>query len=460
MKLSYLFRRGTVKVDSFFHSMSSISKCDHCDVMNQFGNYLGRGISGDAFSGAERSTLVLGPSRSGKTSCLIIPNLLMTEHGAVTTSTKNDVVRIIASARTDVAHLLFDPSGTVPVPPGVSAVGFSPIKLASTWDGSLLVTRSLSDTQQTMRSAHGDDHWTERSSALLAPLLHAAALNGTSLSKLARSVDERKGEASLEILRATYGDTHQSVALLSGILSTEQRELSGIWSNASGLLTGLRTDAAQAASRRPELDVDEFIKRRAQLHIVAPSRYQAITSPLIVGLIDQVVHHAYAIHHEGHRLLLALDELANVAPLPQLPSIISEGGGQGVTTLAALQDLSQPRRRWGVSGDSFLSLFPTAIIFPGIADRPTLDLLAGLGGRMATPTPTHSLSRRGKFQGVSWSHPELARATVADIAQGRPGMALGVTPDKHMQWIGLTPYYRSDRFVRYLDRSTSRDRSR
>jgi hypothetical protein len=31
-------------------------------------------------------------------------------------------------------------------------------------------------------------------------------------------------------------------------------------------------------------------------------------------------------------LLLALDELANVAPLPRLAGIVSEGGGQGVLT--------------------------------------------------------------------------------------------------------------------------------
>lgn len=437
--------------------MSSISNGDHCEAMNQFGNYLGRGISGDAFSGAERSTLVLGPSRSGKTSCVMIPNLLMTPHAAVTTSTKDDVLRIITAARKDVAHLLFDPSGTIPVPPGVTAIGFSPVRLASTWDGALLITRSLSDAKQTIRSTHADDHWTERSSALLAPLLHAAALSGTSLAKFARSVDERKGEGALELLQSVYGEHHQAVALLRGILSTEARELSGIWSNASGLLTGMRTDAAQTASRRPELDVDAFIKSGAQLHVVAPSRYQAITTPLVVGLIDEIVHHTYSVHGEGHRVLLALDELANVAPLPQLPSIVSEGGGQGVTTLAALQDLSQARRRWGVSGDSFLSLFPTALVFPGIADRPTLELLAGLGGRLSTPTPGHTLSHRGKLQSITWSHPDLPRASLSDIARGRPGMALGLTPDKQMQWIGLTPYYRDQRFSRHRERSSPRE---
>jgi len=67
-------------------------------------------------------------------------------------------------------------------------------------------------------------------------------------------------------------------------------------------------------------------------------------------------------HEQGARLLLALDELANVAPLPRLASIVSEGGGQGVVTLACLQDLSQARSRWGTSAEGFLSLFPTTVV--------------------------------------------------------------------------------------------------
>jgi hypothetical protein len=52
-----------------------------------------------------------------------------------------------------------------------------------------------------------------------------------------------------------------------------------------------------------------------------------------------------------------LDEVANIAPLQELPQIASEGGGQGLTLLAALQDLSQARARWGKAADGFLTLF-------------------------------------------------------------------------------------------------------
>ncbi len=78
--------------------------------------------------------------------------------------------------------------------------------------------------------------------------------------------------------------------------------------------------------------------------------------------------------------MLALDEVANIAPVPDLPAMVSEGGSQGVVTLACLQDLSQARGRWGVAADGFLSLFGTTVVLPGIGDVHTLEALSALAG--------------------------------------------------------------------------------
>ncbi|MHB1087794.1 MAG: type IV secretory system conjugative DNA transfer family protein [Acidimicrobiales bacterium] len=423
------------------------------------GIYLGRTNFGDASSGAQRSTLVLGPSRSGKTSSLIIPNLLLTSRSCVVTSTKDDVVTLMSRTKRDGATLLFDPSGTVPTPHGVHRIGYSPLRQAQNWDGAILATRSLTDVARRGRSDRGDDHWTERAGALVAPLLHAAALKHETLGRLASRIDERDGDGALELLRERYGAQHPAVSLLHGVLGTEERERSGIWSTASGLFAGMRTDAARASAREAPLDVNEFLAGPHHLHIVAPSRHQAVTTPLVVGLIEELVHATYERHAEGARLLLALDELANVAPLPRLANIVSEGGGQGVLTLACLQDLSQARSRWGASGEGFLSLFATTVVLAGIADRPTLELLQQLAGRDLVATPTIQKGLRGRPHGHSTSWVERDRATVATVAQGRPGFALGLDASKNMRWIQLTPAHRDERFRHYLDRSERPERS-
>jgi type IV secretory pathway TraG/TraD family ATPase VirD4 len=425
------------------------------------GIYLGRAQQRDVSSGAQRSTLVLGPSRSGKTTSLIIPNLLMTSRSCIITSTKDDVVRAMSGARHDGATLLFDPSGTIHTPPGVRRVGYSPIRQAQSWDGAVLAARSLVDVSRRRHLDDGESHWNERAGALIAPLLHGATLRNESLGQLASRVDGRSADDVMGDLATRYGEAHPSVSLLRGVLATEERERSGIWSTASGLFSGMRTDAARASAREAPLDVEEFLAGPHQLHIVAPSRYQAVTVPLVVGMIEEVVHATYDRHHNGAQLLLALDELANVAPLPRLASIVSEGGGQGVVTLACLQDLSQARSRWGTNADGFLSLFPTTVVLPGIADRTTLEMVQQLAGRSMVPSHNVQHSRRGRTEGYTRSWIERDNATLSDVARGRQGYALGLNERKDLRWIELTPSYADPRFRRYLERPfTSIERSR
>ncbi|WP_318387315.1 TraG/TraD/VirD4 family protein, partial [Microbacterium maritypicum] len=50
--------------------------------------------------------------------------------------------------------------------------------------------------------------------------------------------------------------------------------------------------------------------------------------------------------HLDPPLLLALDEVGNLAPLPSLPTLMAEGGGTGITTMPVLQSLAQAREKW------------------------------------------------------------------------------------------------------------------
>lgn len=407
------------------------------------GIYLGRAHNAAAFSGSQRSTLVLGPSRSGKTSSIIVPNLLMKGHSSVTTSTKDDVLRIMCDRPLNGSLLLFDPSGTVPELPSVTRIGYSPVRKSLSWDGAILVSRTLTDIA---RPGLRDNHWSERAGALLAPLLHVAALRGLSLADFCSMVDARDTDGVADTLLERYGSQHASFSLLSGILATEERERSGIWSSASGLLAGMRTDAARRAAGQPSIDLDKFFAGPNQLHIVSPSRHQAVTTPLIVGLIDYLVHATYERFHDGARLLLALDELANVAPLHNLASIVSEGGGQGVLTLACLQDLSQARSRWGEQAQGFLSLFASTVVLPGIADRATLEMIRSLGGSHFRAQSSIHRPRRGRGTNQTSAWHEHQKLSIADVANGRKGFAIGLNASKTPQWIQLTPWFKDARF--------------
>ena len=400
------------------------------------------------FSGPQRSVLVLGPTRSGKTSSLLVPNVLLAGGAVVTTSTKDDVLHATSRQRARIGHVaMFDPSGTVSCPSFVQRIGWSPIDAAATWDGAVLTAASMVDASRLRARGSGSpDHWTERAGALLAPLLHAAALEKSGIRGLAGWVDLREGAEALAVLVRQRGEGHQAPAALSGLLSTDDRELSGIWSTAAGVLGAWRTDAARVASSAPPLDVDRFLSGPNTLHVVAPSRHQVATAPLVAGLLDALVHATYERHDDGATLLLALDELANVAPLPSLPAIVSEGAGQGVLVLGCLQDLSQARVRWGAAADGFLSLFPTTVALRGIADVATLDALSHLAGRHDSVTTSVARPRRGRSV-VTQSIVERPRLAADEIARGILGHGLALDASNRLGWVALTPAHLDPRFV-------------
>ena len=440
------------------------------------GVYLGTGSAGPAWVGAEQAVLVLGPPRSGKTSSIVVPTVLGAPGAVVSTSTKPDVLRATAHARRSVGPcLLFDPSGTVEVPPGVHRVRWSPIESCRTWDDALLVARSLVGAARPggRDNAHalGTDHWTERAEALLAPTLHAAALDDVDLATVLSWVDRRNAAPALAIL-----DRNSAVRpgdLLAGIAATDPREQSGIWSTASGVLGAYRSEAALATTVAPDFDARAFCDSPATLYICSTGRHQALGAPLVVGLITDIRTAAYArsamavggtpgAGTRGPPVVLALDEVANIAPIPDLPGMVSEGGGQGLLTLACLQDLSQARGRWGAAADGFLSLFGTTVVLPGIGDVRTLEALSALAGEEEVATRSVSApaerprgvgavlsrvvlgpraQRGGQAPTVTTSAVMRRRLPVDVVARGETGMALVVDERNRMGWVALTPWF-------------------
>jgi type IV secretion system protein VirD4 len=76
---------------------------------------------------------------------------------------------------------------------------------------------------------------------------------------------------------------------------------------------------------------------------------------LIVGLLEQLRHAVYEDARAKHQtrrapMLWALDEVANIAPIHDLPALISQAGGQNLQVMVGLQDLSQAQTRWGDAG--------------------------------------------------------------------------------------------------------------
>jgi type IV secretion system protein VirD4 len=464
--------------------------------------YLGHDARGWCFADPQHSMMILGPPRSGKTSSLIIPNVLAANGPVVSTSTKPDVLDATVGARATLGTChLFDPGGSVRRSGELVPLRWSPLQSCGTWPGALSMARSLVNVgtaTQRQGLAQGDgSHWTERAQALLAPLLHAAALDGADMRTVLTWVDRHQALPAQQILAGAPGRTTELARnLLDGIAATDARELSGIWSTTSGTLSGFRSDPALQTTTDPTFDPAQFVASSDTIYIAAAAHEQALVAPLVVGLLEDVRRAAYARHASvvdrpaspawplaGTRedpslppLLLALDEVANIAPLPDLPAMVSEGGGQGVITLACFQDLSQARQRWPGRAEGFASLFGTTAILPGIGDVATLEALSTLAGdeeltvrtvsagQSMTDRPFTDLMTGGRpHHGESVSTQWRRRLPPDVIARGGPDHFLVFGERNQPRWVPLTPSYAAEpwRSLRQIthERGLRHDRS-
>jgi type IV secretory pathway TraG/TraD family ATPase VirD4 len=358
---------------------------------------------------------------------------------------------------------IFDPTGLAEIPQRVQRVGWNPVTRCELWDHAMVTAAAMVEVNS---SAQVLDHWAERSGALLATLLHAAGLDEVPLRRVVDWIDRRDPREAQGILERSPAASERASALLDGICMTEEREQSSIWSSTSGALRAYRSEAALKSAEGVQLEPDSFLTELNTLYLCGASRQQALLAPLFVGVLAQLRDTAYDHHALGllnPPALFALDEVANIAPFPDLPNLISEGGGQGIVTLACLQDLSQARRRWGDQASGFLSLFPVTVLLPGIADRETLTLVRELSGdhRELLAGATTSGPWWRSSPGTSMSESWRPRWSVDRIAQGSTSDALVLTPSNHLQVVTLTPSHRDHPWRSLRDeRSRSRVHSR
>jgi type IV secretory pathway TraG/TraD family ATPase VirD4 len=421
------------------------------------GVYLGLTPSGEPrFARSERAVLVLGPPRSGKTSAVMVPAVLSHSGPVVSASTKPDVERGTHTVRArDGRVWVFDPTGNGP-PGGPLELRWSPVTASGSWDQALLIARAM--TSNIGVGTTDRSHWASRAQALLAPMLHAAAIHGRGMETVVDWVMRHQLDEA-GILLEDHRCSRLAFSSLLGIHNTEHRERSSIFSAAADALQAYSSEHALAAARNPNFDPDQFVQTSDTVFIHAPAEQQAAAAPVVCGLLAEIRRATYHTHAQAKltagQVLFALDEAANIAPLEELPQIASEGGGQGLLLLAAFQDLSQARRRWAAQADGFLTLFGTKLLLPGIADTKTLQAVSTALGEYDRRVVARTKPTGGFLDAIAgttsgWQRPSKTTSTVrtpilsaGEIANIPAGKALHLDG---VRWelVTLTPAHNTE----------------
>jgi type IV secretion system protein VirD4 len=373
----------------------------------------------------------------------MIPALIAHTGPAVSTSTKAEVARATEAARSRGGRTwVFDPTGAGGGSGSSGQLRWSPVQNSAIWDEALLMARAM--TSRVGSGTTDRSHWASRAQALLAPLRHAAAVHDRDMKVVVDWVMRHEVDEA-GVLLEDERCSELAFASLVGILNTEDRERSSIFSATADALQAYTSENALAASRNPNFDVQAFVRSADTVYIHAPADEQAAAAPIVCGLLSEIRRATYRAHANGQLarggMLFALDEVANIAPLEELPQIASEGGGQGLLLLAALQDLSQATARWGAQADGFLTLFGTKVILPGIADARTLDAMSQMLGEYDRQMVSRTRPQPGLMDVVVGGRPIPPNSTTYSTQRTRvlsPGDLANIPAEQALHLDGVS----------------------
>lgn len=323
---------------------------------SEVGYRLGVSRGVEVWASVEDSILLIGPPRSGKGVHIVINSILTAPGAVVTTSTRPDNVTATIRAREKVGPVaVFDPQHLADgIPAGLR---WSPVRGCTDPLTAMIRAAGLaSATGLGKGGVEGGDFWEAKTRVALQCLLHAAALDQRQPADLFRwTLDPAAAGDAVSIL-ATHPQAAGGWAeALQAMIDADPRTRDSIWQGVSLALAALADPRVlDAVTPGPDevFNPEDFLAKKGTLYLLATAAGANNSAPLVAALIEDVVEAArrLAARSAGARLdpplLLCLDEVANLSPLPSLPTLMAEGGGTGITTMPVLQSLAQAREQW------------------------------------------------------------------------------------------------------------------
>ena len=399
--------KTTASAKALLHRAGTLRPSLETPTPSDVGYLLGASRGTGVWASVEDSILLIGPPRSGKGLHVVINAILDAPGAVVTTSTRPDnlTATLRARRRTGGPVAVFDPQNLAEgIPAGLR---WSPVRGCE--DPLTAMIRANGLAAATGLSSGGVESggfWEGKTRTALQGLLHAAALDGRPPAELFRwTLDPSAAAEAVAILNSNpnaamgWGDS------LGAMIDADPKTRDSIWQGVSLALAALadpRVLDAVTPGPNEHFDPETFLTQQGTLYLLATGAGAGASAALVAAFVEDLIETArrLAARSPGARLdpplLLALDEIGNLAPLPSLPMLMAEGGGTGITTMPVLQSLAQARDRWsehqaGAIWDASI----VKIILGGASSSRDLQDLSTLIGERDEYTDSVTLGDRG-----------------------------------------------------------------
>ncbi|MEU4878200.1 type VI secretion protein [Streptomyces sp. NPDC021608] len=275
------------------------------------------------------------------------PALVLTSNPALWLDTKD------ARAKLGPVHL-YDPAHRCDTP---ARLHWSPV--TGCGDKATALARATALLAPVRPTARLDQAVAETAETLLRSYLHAAAIDGRTVRHVHRWSQGAGIQEAVRALRTNPKAAPGAAGELEAALTAhpERRDIAQeLTSRALSALSTINIREACTPNRSDALALDSFVDEGGTLYVVGESLEDPRTSPgampLLTALVSSVVERGRRMAERSSSgrldppLTLVLDDVAAVAPLPQLPDLLSTGHDRGLPTLALLRSREQAKARW------------------------------------------------------------------------------------------------------------------
>lgn len=354
----------------------------------------------------EDSALLVAPPRAGKSSQVIIPALWDWPGPALVTSTKVDVLAATHQRRASRGPVwVLDPAGIT----GLASAGWD---LVEGCNDVRVAQQRATAMVAAMSSGEGVRHgtyWTGEGASVLSCWLIAAAASGASAAEVFRwSTSDHNPDPAERLAAAGFADVARQLRQHQA-MDPEPR--SSVWSMATTPLRALLQPAVRAAFD-PEpsgrIDFDRWLAEEGTIYLIGDEDDHSPLRGLLTAFVEATMTGLKRTAQRSPRgrldppVAVLLDEIANVAPLPQIPALMSVAGSQGIFLTAVLQSIAQAEARWGPIGARQLVGGATAKMWlAGISDPEELDRWTKLLGDVDEDVAGWSTNERGVSRSMS-----------------------------------------------------------
>jgi type IV secretion system protein VirD4 len=331
-----------------------------------------------------------GRQASGKTGGLAIPEALMWDGPAIIASTKPDVLERTLVRRRNLGPVaVWSPTASGPIA-DMEPTSYNLLRGCEEPMTAQMRAEEFLDATNAGGGLPEAGFWRDQAAELLASLFHAAAISCGTLADVRRWLATGLDEPTATVAGGPEATWQHDLLALTKL---PDRTRDGIVVTARTALKPIRVSTVRDRCCTGAFDIDAFLLGRGTLYLAGSLEHQFEARALTVLLVDAILARALELHQAGRlsrRLLVQLDELPAICPLPKLRTWLSQGAQQGLTFSLFLQNWALMEEVYGETGAA--AIFEGCAVkqlFGGSMDIDLLNLVSTIVG-------THEVERQAE----------------------------------------------------------------